>query len=176
MKNSEVDEIHARMSLLERRVKRLQIACASLVSAVLFMLLVGAAAPQDALRDAKFRNLEADRIIVRNQSGDQLAIWASDGMATGVALDITKHDGKTNRVLARLADLGGIGQFSIFSINDRDNQNSIMLMADERVQLLSDGGGKGPGLVLRGTGPFISSTATIALTYGLIKMTQVRSM
>ncbi len=51
--------------------------------------------------DAKFATSQAQRIVVRNESGDELVISEYDGLATGIAMDVNrKRPGRKAVVLA----------------------------------------------------------------------------
>lgn len=150
---TELHRMKTQLASLERRIKRMQVCCITILSMGLLVFVFGAA-PQEMQRDVKFGKVEATEIVVRNKSGDSLHIWASDGTTTGVALDLTRGEGQSKRVLARIADFGGSGQISV---NDLDDRNSVLILTDEEVApMIAAGGGKGPGLVVRGAGPFIS--------------------
>lgn len=109
-----------------------------------------AAVPQS--KDARFGTIEADKIIVRNNSGDELTIWAHDGTPEGIAMDICKQENGKKVVLARFADFGGSGQFSV---NNLANSWSIMAMGYLPEGTIK-GAGKGPGISVRGDSPYIS--------------------
>ena len=145
---NEVRRLTERIEILERTSSRLRRFNACLLLAAVAVTAVAARPAEPS--DAKFATLEAKRIVVRNESGDELVIGGYDGVATGIAIDLNrKRPGGKTIVLARLASFGGAGQLSL---NDSDNTREIMLDVSGITSLMS-AAGKGPALFMKGEGP-----------------------
>lgn len=160
---SEFEVLVRRIQLLERSQRRLRRS-----NLVLFLagaaLLVVAAGPS-APGDAKFATVEAQRVVVRNASGDKLVISGYDGVAKGVAIDFSRRDSRGKEAsVAKLAAFGGEGQLYL---SDLDNTRQIALDISGVTSIVS-GAGKGPAVFLSGEGPhvFLRDRARRSATFG----------